>query len=1066
MPDPIKSYKSPIIIDPNNAHDVEKLDFLRETFVYLSNGTKCFMHVFLSLLGGMNETLAKKIVSLETPKKEKKKKSNKPSHKIELFLAICWFRLVKISKNESSVLPALLGNRFEKYFGAKATPEVMEYFSANYDEATYAWKDMREEFVSLKSKLKVSEKDLISDIGSMINERYIGLKFGKPWGIISGLFGEGKKVDRSLKVELLKNVLEEIEKNPPKTKDQLAKMILKCADCKNGQEIHAKCGKIGRMSSVSNWADEVGSEKEIVLSFVKSKISQDLAKQSNERNWKCVNALKSYILSEIGNCFDQSSWSEMLNNSLSVIQSKTTRNYNFCIEQLEEKKNLNQNHRKFGTMIEDYFSSRFFTGENKFIICNFHVGDKDKVSALLASCEGLSEEELEEKIQNFCESQKQESKMPIPALLMYLNSLKDSITVDQMFQGILYNKIRDKIERQKLHPIVPNNDSFDWGMSSKINGRIISPKEKAKHNAQNNRSLYDSGIWIEISVLKNKEWAKHHYKISNTRFVEEFYYPSSNDENSLDQVFRTGRNGFNNPAKNNLSLEQVSNIKNAPKNRRRAIKRQMRVEAAHQQNVLPHVKWDDNYCITISKYGDKFVTFISKKFKSKKSKEYVVFLGFDQNQTASHTFAAVQICDSKDENVIPYCGLFVKPLECGHITSVQKVKDRSIDQLSYSGLPWKDFISWSQERKEFVSKWRMVEVKTRNGEKLDDLTVKINKLDENKHGLYAYNSKYFWYLKSIMRKKTKDELFEIRKELLTVIKTGRLCVLRLSSLNHSSFLMLKNAKSAISCYFNNLLKGVSNDQEKYEADPEMFELRREVEAKRQNKCMSKKNLISSQIVSKAIELRGNYGSVAIIGEDLSDYVPDKGKKSTQNANLLDWLSRGVANKVKQIANMHDNISFKDVSPQWTSHQDSFVDRNPNSALRVRFGSCDPEEMYEKDFESLIKFLKEDCGHYTNSMNDFLSHYGVSRKDMLEIKFSAFKILMKNILNKTGEKSLLYPKRGGRLYLATHKLGQCTRRTYNGVDFWECDADCVAAFNIALSGIRKYYGIKSEAVSPV
>ena len=53
--------------------------------------------------------------------------------------------------------------------------------------------------------------------------------------------------------------------------------------------------------------------------------------------------------------------------------------------------------------------------------------------------------------------------------------------------------------------------------------------------------------------------------------------------------------------------------------------------------------------------------------------------------------------------------------------------------------------------------------------------------------------------------------------------------------------------------------------------------------------------------------------------------------------------------------------------------------------------------------------------------------------------------------KFDDNEILFPRRGGRFYLATHQVTSNAKKIkYNGKDFWLCDADEVAAVNIGLT----------------
>lgn len=994
--------------------------------------------------------MAAQILSQKT-KADEAESEDLMASKPDLLMAIYWFRLVPVSRKSNNVLPPLLPKLFKKYYGEEPTVEVLEYFSSNFDQEKYVWQDMKAEFNDLGNKIGVSNTNFVSDVGLMVSEGYIGLKCEKTWGVISGLFGIGEKADRKPKVSILKSVIAAIEEKAPKTKREFALQILQCSDCKNADELKLKYGNIGRSAFLVVRAMEIESLKEIdekSLKQIKKKLKDDLKKQSNDLAWLCNTQLKSHLIGCIGN-FYQPAWAEMCNNALPIIQSKTTKNYNFVLEQVKSKSELDPANQAKLEMVEAYFGSKFFTADDTFSIRKFHIGAGEELTKMWNSWSDLSGEELVEAVSAFCDSMNDENRMPIHSLLMYLHSIREKITLKEVLDGISHGEIKSKIERHKLNPVVEGRSSFNWGKSSKMSGCIISPEDKEKHTAGN--PSHDSSIWVELTVLDRNNWEKHHFKTFNTRFYEEAYRSGSAESIPA----RNRRFGFDNQVV--LSEDQINAIRNAPKSRRRAIKRQVRIEAARQNKQLPEFSWDKDFNINISNYGGKYRTIFSYKIEKERVEDVDVFVGFDQNQTARNTYAVLQL-DSKDKEAIPYCGLSIKLLDVGYITSTQLVKDRLIDQLSYDGIDWNSFQSWRDQREEFIAKWKDCTAKNKKGEdvKIDVLEI-LKRSDKYTPCLYDYNSRYCGHVKKVMKGKSAQDLLKIRAEIISFIKTSQFSVLRLSSLNHNSFDMFRNSKSMISAYFNNLLGKHCTDEQKQQADKELFALRVEVEEKRKNKATSKKNLISNQIVSIALEARKSTGSnVSVVGENISN-TTNKKNKSVQNARAMDWLSRGVADKTKQMTEMHEGIRFREINPAHTSHQNTFSHRNPDKSvqsMRARFKMCPPDKMTEADFKSLVKLCKSDeHTYYTEGAKHFMSHYGIPKSDMELISFSAFKTLMKNILSKTKETSLIFPRFGGRLYLSSHKIGECTPYCYDNEDGWLCDSDLVAAVNITLLGIQ-------------
>lgn len=1046
----IKTYTATLV------HTTEqKKKYISKTFDYLENGCEVFLWTFLSILGGVSKNALQKNLP--------KNKNNEESYKLDLLCAIFWFRVVPINTYPTHpILAPTLPSLFEKYFGSKPSQEVLEYFSSNYDKEKYVWQDMKEEFHLLAKRINVSVKSFEKDIELMLNEEYFGIKCGKALSAISGLFGTGEKVDRKPKTKILIEVIKELEKSSPQTVGELAKTILKCSNCKDSKELYQLySSNKGSPPILVIRSEEVDSQLPLHpedIEVLIGKLKDDLKRQSSNLIWNCNGQLKKYLISKIGN-FNQCAWSEMLNNSLtSVIQSKTTRNYNFVLEQIDNKLNLDENHAKFAEIINNYFNSDYFNGDDKFLICGHHVGGKD-LKSLWKSWNGLNEEELGQEISQFCSDVNLNNKMPIYSLLKYLHSIQDKINWEEVLQGTSYNNKKDKLESQKLHPIVSGHWCFNWGVGSKITGRMISPEKKNKHFYRPN----DTTVWFELSVLNDDSWEKHHYMINNTRFYEEVYCVGENDF-CESKLFRTKRFGCENNTP--LTEEEVLEIKNADKSHKKSIKRKMRAIAASRSGQLPKVTWNDNFNINISRWGkDNYHVIISNKFKVEKFNNPAVFSGFDQNQTAQHTTYSFQESNISDGCAIPYKNHWLKPLENDYVKSIQYVGNTPVDQLSYSGVEWDCFTQWRKEREDFVFLWRYVNSKNNKGKEIQiDMFELLKRKEAYKPSLYAYNAAYLKSFKQILKKKTPTQLKEIRNEILAVIRDGKFAVLRLASLNHNSFDMFRHAKGVINAYFNNLLGSGCNDKQKQEADKEMFDLRVELEVKRKNKAKSKENLIANSLTTKSLMLRNKIGPVLMGGEAISN-IRNKNNKKQANAKSMDWLERAVAHKTKQTMDMHKDLCFMEINPYNSSHYVPLVHNNPDVCMRSRFGMCDPDRLSEKDFKSLVCFSKkDDSSLYSIWTHKFMNHYQLTDNEM-KLSYNKFKDLMKEILKTKNEEVMIYPRRGGRAFLSTYKLqSDAQPYVFDGEKYWICNADIIAACNIALSVFDKWNARKKAATA--
>nr|7D3J_A Chain A, 12i1-WT [Lachnospiraceae bacterium ND2006] len=1073
------------------SHDRMKL--LGNFMDYLMDGTPIFFELWNQFGGGIDRDIISGT-------------ANKDKISDDLLLAVNWFKVMPINSKPQGVSPSNLANLFQQYSGSEPDIQAQEYFASNFDTEKHQWKDMRVEYERLLAELQLSRSDMHHDLKLMYKEKCIGLSLSTAHYITSVMFGTGAKNNRQTKHQFYSKVIQLLEESTQiNSVEQLASIILKAGDCDSYRKLRIRCSRKGATPSILKIVQdyELGTnhDDEVNVPSLIANLKEKLGRFEYECEWKCMEKIKAFLASKVGPYY-LGSYSAMLENALSPIKGMTTKNCKFVLKQIDAKNDIKYENEPFGKIVEGFFDSPYFESDTnvKWVLHPHHIGESniktlwEDLNAIHSKYEediaSLSEDKKEKRIKvyqgdvcqtinTYCEEVGKEAKTPLVQLLRYLYSRKDDIAVDKIIDGITFLSKKHKVEKQKINPVIQKYPSFNFGNNSKLLGKIISPKDKLKHNLKCNRNQVDNYIWIEIKVLNTKtmRWEKHHYALSSTRFLEEVYYPatSENPPDALAARFRTKTNGYE--GKPALSAEQIEQIRSAPVGLRKVKKRQMRLEAARQQNLLPRYTWGKDFNINICKRGNNFEVTLATKVKKKKEKNYKVVLGYDANIVRKNTYAAIE-AHANGDGVIDYNDLPVKPIESGFVTVESQVRDKSYDQLSYNGVKLLYCKPHVESRRSFLEKYRNGTMKDNRGNNIQiDFMKDFEAIADDETSLYYFNMKYCKLLQSSIRNHS-SQAKEYREEIFELLRDGKLSVLKLSSLSNLSFVMFKVAKSLIGTYFGHLLKKPKNsksdvkappitDEDKQKADPEMFALRLALEEKRLNKVKSKKEVIANKIVAKALELRDKYGPVLIKGENISD-TTKKGKKSSTNSFLMDWLARGVANKVKEMVMMHQGLEFVEVNPNFTSHQDPFVHKNPENTFRARYSRCTPSELTEKNRKEILSFLSDKPSkrptnaYYNEGAMAFLATYGLKKNDVLGVSLEKFKQIMANILHQRSEDQLLFPSRGGMFYLATYKLdADATSVNWNGKQFWVCNADLVAAYNVGLVDIQKDFKKKLE-----
>jgi hypothetical protein len=718
---------------------------------------------------------------------------------------------------------------------------------------------------------------------------------------------------------------------------------------------------------------------------------------------------------------------------------------------LQNKKDLESNVQAMqnSAMLNNYFDSHYFQGSNNFVICPYHLGGEN-LSQLFKIYKNIGDST--EAVKEYCSELRGSVKDPIPSLCEYVLTLRD-LSCKQIIGAASYNQLIQRYKDHKVHPTKDGNNNYTFSTGSAMYGCLIPPNKAKKTDRPGSP---DSRIWMILRVLNGKKWEDHHYYIHNVRFLEEVY--AHNPEFKGDPVaIRGGRFGG---IGKKICESSLQSLRENPQKYRKTKKRLLRLQESIKNNSLPNINWNEK----IASIGVRFdhnnfkatinfkIKVNHKKFEGLKVGDKI--MSYDQNQTQSHAYAVMNVCNSFDSGAIPFRGHYVQVNETGKIRSNIQVGQNNYDPLSYSGLSFEKYENWRNQRKNFVSKYRFIIGK--NNENCDMLE-ELEKIESRKPSLYEYNYKYSAILRKIVRGTSGVKLDECRKEIISFLAKEQASIRNVSSLNHHSFSAFRSAKSLISAYFAaSTGLNISTDEQKQDNDPEIFEIRKDLERSRKNKCREKINKISNTIVTIA----NMEGCNIICGEFGLSSTGSKNNTKKQNNKNMDWLARGVEKKIKEMCLLH-NIHFKDAPPHYTSHQDPFVYNNTLlkvesvDHMKARFAYLsvdDVEEWHLKKLSSYLKNNKNGTAYYYNSATkQFLDHYGlVEHEEKItknKLSLSKFKdILIKNF----GNVNIVMPLRGGRYYLASKNVVTGAVPFSFGGSCYLSDADEVAAINVGLT----------------
>ena len=1035
--------------------DKRKAKYLDITLAYLNKGKKLFFDISMALYGGL------------TPEMVKVKEDVDP----DVICATSWFKLVPLKDaGKYQILQPNILKRFIEYLGAEPSNQSLEYIQGNFDATTHAWVDCREQYLALLKLLKIDPDDMAVDLMTIFREGYFPLFKGaehEPRSSISSMFGGGPKEDRNVKSSVCKRLFQQVEEQKPQRISEFQSLILKAMNATDAKDFQRKYA--GKAGGRHNFLDK------ILLREDDSEVSEQWRKEflascksafkgkAEPIQWRCMAAISTYIHKSLNVPYYLESWSEMFKSALSDIVGKNSRNYTYATKQCSDRKELAniKDGAKNAAILNGFFKSPFFTADNEFCISPQHIGGRNIEQFFKALEKGESSEE--ELISEYMSEIKLSlDKNPVYSLLKYIASIKDHVSAKDVTSGAAFNSKQEKLNRQKVHPTVNGSKGFTWGVSA-LKGTVV-PPDQAQQN--NEHATPDVRVWITVELLnEHGKWIPHHVPFFNTRFYEEVYAYNP-DPKAAAIKYRTARYGYiaNNAALNQNELEAIHS---APDHLRDVVKRICRVQANIRSGTLPNAEWHKQ-AINIKRLetGD-FQIAVTMKSPCNKPKTGPLQIGervlsYDQGQTANHAYGIVVIVDKDHPGAIPYRNYMAIVESTGDIESTTS----GVDQLSYPGVSYECYQDWRKSAKAFVKKYQYSSLPNKNGEHID-YVAEFDKMIAWQDPLYQFNGKYAKLLCKIMRGKTKAEVKEIRSEIIRFL-TGKFSVARLSSLNWSAFDALNNTIGLINAYFSNMLKVDGQkvqrytDEEKAAIDAEMFSHLQCFRETKQNKNKEKIKRNANALIRIAIDNKID----RIVGEsDLAQ--PNKKSKKKQNARNMDWLARGLASKIAELAPMH-NISTFLTDPQFTSHQDPFVHRctfdNPQPAMRARYREMPIEKIGDWVMKKLSVFLKNTtvgstATYYYQGALDFIANYGLEehadaiRGNKLEC-WQLQKILTERLGGK--DKIVYIPMRGGRVYLTTYKLTtEAFPIVYNRQNLWVSNADQVAALNVQLSSPYLY-----------
>jgi len=1056
-----------------------KLKLLNNTYDHLTHGSKIMFDTLIALMGGINPKM-----DVISENKDSEIKNNRDP---QTMCATIWFRPMKSKRINKVWSPKQLKEQFLKYYqeyeaDVKINDMVEAYFDSPLGE-NYVWVDCRKKYKQLVKELasiaKTTEanlkEDLDCDLECLFRPSEKKMKLygsNKSWAIISNLFGEGDKEDRSKKIKILTKAIQILTESNPESYADVQKAFLAAADIDDPKKFHTQeiwgNGSPGNIVKMAR-GDFLG--KEFDCEKILEKINDVLKEKTLDFDLKVRLSFKEYLISKIGHYY-QNSWSEMINSAFADIISKNTRNVNFAKEKVQLQKTLSETSNAKVELLTDFFKSDFFLGDDKFDIAPHNLGGANGIKFFYDFCkknedqyfleELLLEAAIEESV---AEAKSKSLKEPHKDLLRYVFSIRKETTFEELRDAAKYIQTHKRIKNMSVHPTVKSDIGFNVTSGSALVGHVVSPSKKI-----NGRIAGESGfIWICMKLWEGGDkWIEHHIPFTDTRFYEQIY--KYNPDSKLEPVvLRTKRYGVD-LTKFNLPPMKTDLKHVAPKekNKHNYVKVQRRLQRLNHPDV-PNTIWPkSNIGFTIRRKNGKYILNVVHKLPKNKVKKSVkpkfgdILIGVDQNQTTNHTCSIYKVVkkNTKEALLVPESDFYLKKIETIKVTSFTKARYNSepIDQLHYEGISVDNevFKNWCKDREQFVDSLSIKEFKN-----------EFKRIKNKNENLYSFNADYLWLLKRIIsgklnKKKFDVSVFEksIRNEILAMCSKEGLGPLRVSSLSSNSLKSIGFLKSAICSFISIALnrKGIEDktDVQKNKIDPELFDLIGKIEQKRVNKRMEKTRRNADFILTMAVDYqKSSQKNVFLFCEGNLETAKTGNSKKRNSANV-DWCSRKLFDFLKEKSLRH-GIYFHAVTPHYTSHQDPFEYHPSNKVMLPRFAKFDKnnpiQDWAEKKYLGFANSDPESgtALYYKKGVENFFAHYQKGFKEKVELAE------MKNVLNsnlKNGNLEHVFcPIRGGRYYLSTHPVTSDAKPfEFNGRKCYICDSDEVAATNIMLIGL--------------
>lgn len=1008
--------------------DARKRGLLEDTDRMMRCGQEVFLDLYAAILGGIKPALVAVLY---------------PDQDTQLLCAVSWFRLRPVTKNKTIISSSNMMQAFASYYGEEPNEFVATYLTSNYDADKYMWVDCRSLYSSLCSDLEVSPDSLSVDIESMMRQNDIMLydAEAKGWAAMSHIFGEGEKANTNNQYKLCCDVIDRLEKSEIKTKEEYTAVVFEVFGAKDKKEVK----KIWSPKRAASLIEDLDADtKDFNVENYKQRWIELKNEKSFSPSYPNNKALKKYIENKISDKFGMpakyhmESWSVMYRNALTDICTKTTRNYNFSVEQVARKKELEKLDASALNILNGYFASSYFTTSDVFVIEKRHIPNMKNLVDKYIALDNPTDEDINNIINDVNDETKEDGcNTGIVQLQRYVLSICKCVSIEQIDSALKINKLNSDIKRQKANPLVMGNMSYTYGKSAMV-GTIADPR--AMHNGKINGMTPEMWAYMSLYHKDTQEWRMHHVPFYHAKYYEEVYHYDPSHTDSVD--IRTRRNKTKH-TKSNIAYDEVN-----PNFTKKNIRTVSTMKNTHVNvDIIPSSfelrKRNGNYEITIS-----------QKIKKTEKRSGDLVMGFDQNQTRPNTYSIWRVNNDGGKHEF-VCG--------GKITSIINLGDREIDVLSYDGVDESSdyFLRFVEGRKKYINQIAHLDVFAKTPEnklKIDfDCYNELNNIKEKQ--LYRWQSKYLRLLLRII-KITKCNIPGIKREIMEVVETMD----AKSSLSHTCIENIRRMKSLIHCWFSYLMNEKEPTNEKKESyDKDMYRLLQHIEKRRNNKNKERVRKIAASIIDIAIANNVN----VIVGEGELNTIK-KGKNKESNARAMDWCAKEVAKKVEQGCDLTD-ITFWAVSPYNTSHQDPLEHDAKNKVMNPRMeivALIDRNEWAVKKLTNLCRTKPKNgtTGEYYNAGIDiFCQHYNVDRKKLAKIK------TIKDIQGLLpGYTELLLPMRGGRYYLASHCATSSARLIeYAGSQRWLCDADEIAAANIALryiSDSKKNKEKKKNAVA--